>query len=189
MPPHGETGNEVQGVLIHITPVIFLLIPSAYALAKTDSVCSAITPTVNMVMGCVWRKCVNSVKHVVGHVRTAAQHTAEVLYIRFGRQFADQHEIKQPFRQGLCASGSFREMLAQLGDGIPAETDTFICIQQGGFGHQPCNATHALVSLSYRNVAYFLCSMILEQVLNLCAQFICLCLEFLFYITHFPTMI
>ena len=111
---------------------------------------------------CFDRQCIDGPENMLWYVRAAYPGLGEPFYLFFCRNIADEHQPEKAFRQGFLAIGSGREFFTEFGDGITAEPDTFLGIEQRRFPNHTGNIAHAAICLFDRNIVQFFVSVFLQ---------------------------
>lgn len=68
-------------------------------------------------------------------------------HLSIGGDFTGDEEPEETFGQGLGASGSFGQDFLALRDGVTAEPNSFIRVQDGGLAHETLDSSHTSIDL------------------------------------------
>ena len=91
----------------------------------------------------------------------------EVADLLLARHLTRQEEPEETFRQGLLTAGSLGEKLLAFRDGLAAEADTLLRVEDGALPDQGLDATGAAVDLVERHLTDHLAAIVLSQPLDL----------------------
>ena len=79
---------------------------------------------------------VNQFLHKLGDLGTRRPFLRKTLDLLLRRDLAGKEEPKEGFGQGLGAARGGGELFLTLGDGLAAETDTLVGVEDGAFPDQ-----------------------------------------------------
>src|SRR5690348_12704404 len=88
------------------------------------------------------RKLIEHVEHMLRNIASSRPCIADIDYIIFRGQLADEHEIKNAFRQRLRDPRRFWQLHAELGNRVPPKSNSFFRIKFGSFSYHSNHALH-----------------------------------------------
>lgn len=164
----GELGEEVNGILVGVLPVLLLVDTSLVSLGERrlglESVDSNRKLSHGMQRG---RAVINQLLDVLGKLRSSGKLGRESLDLRLGRDLTGQQKPEETFGKGLIATGALRELLLKIGDSLSTETNTLFRVEDRTFPDESLDTTLATIDLVEEDFTNDGVAMFLSKLLNL----------------------
>ena len=126
----GELGNEVHGVLEGVLPVLGLLHALSIGLGELRLALESSDGKGELGHGVeVGRAAVDELLDELGDIGTGSPVSRQVADLLLGGDLAGQEKPEKTLGKGLLATGSLGENILALGDGLAAETDTLLRVE------------------------------------------------------------
>jgi len=164
----GELANEVHGVLESVLPVLALLHALGVGLGEVGLVLKRGNGKRELSHGVeVVGAAVDELGDERGELATGSPLSGQVADLLLGGHLAGEEEPEETFREGLVAAGGLGEDLLALGDGLAAEADTLLGVEDGALPDKGLDATGTTVDLVEGDLANNLGTVLLLEGLDL----------------------
>jgi hypothetical protein len=128
----GETGNEVHRVLKGVLPVLGLVHALGVGLGELGLVLESSDGERELGHGVeVAGAAVDELLNELGDIGAGSPLSGQVADLLLGGNLAGKQEPEKTLRKRLLATGGLGEQLLALGDGLAAETDTLLRVEDG----------------------------------------------------------
>lgn len=128
----GELGNEVHGVLEGVLPVLSLLHALSIGLGELRLALESSDGEGELGHGVeVGGAAVDELLDELGDIGTGGPVGRQIANLLFGGNLAGQEKPEETLRKGLLATGGLGKDILALGDGLAAETDTLLRVEDG----------------------------------------------------------
>lgn len=149
----GELGNEVHRVLESVAPVLLLVDALGVGASERRSLLESGDGERELRHGVeVRRAAVNELLDELGDVGAGGPLGRQVADLLLGRDLARQEEPEEALGEGLLSAGGLGEDLLALGDGLAAEADALLGVEDGALPHEALDATGTAIHLVERDL-------------------------------------
>lgn len=164
----GELANEVHGVLESVLPVLGLLHALGVGLGEVGLVLKRGDGERELSHGVeVVGAAVDQLGDEAGELAAGGPLSGQVADLLLRGDLAGEEEPEEALREGLVAAGGLGEDLLALGDGLAAETDTLLGVEDGALPDEGLDATGTTVDLVEGDLADDLVTVLLLEGLDL----------------------
>lgn len=164
----GKLGEEVNRVLVGVLPVVLLVDTLLVGLGESRLGLESVNGNRELSHGVEGgRGAVNQLLDVLGKLGSGGKLSRESLDLGLGGDLTSQQEPEETFGEGLVATGALGELLLEVGDGLTAETDTLLRVEDGTLPDEGLDATLATVDLVEENLANDGVAVLLSELLDL----------------------
>lgn len=164
----GELANEVHGVLESVLPVLALLHALGVGLGEVGLVLKRSDGERELSHGVeVVGAAVDELGDEGGELAAGSPLGGQVADLLLGGDLASEEEPEEALGERLAAAGSLGEDLLALGDGLAAETDTLLRVEDGALPDEGLDATGTTVDLVEGDLANDLGTVLLLEGLDL----------------------
>lgn len=144
----GQLGNEVHGILKGVVPVLLLVDTLGVGLGEGRGVLESSDGQRELGHGVeVGRAVVDELLDELGDIGAGSPLGGQVADLLLGRDLTGQKEPEETFRERLLATGSLREDLLALRDGLSTESDTLLGVENGTLPDEGLDTTGTAIDL------------------------------------------
>ena len=144
----GELGNEVHRVLKGVAPVLLLVNTLGVGTSERRGLLEGGDGHGELGHGVeVGRAAVDELLNELGDLGAGSPVGREVADLLLGGDLAGQEKPEEAFGQRLLATGGLGQKLLALGDGLAAEADTLLGVEDGALPNQALDATGTAIYL------------------------------------------
>ena len=163
-----QLGNEIHAVLESVLPVLRLLHALGIVLRERTLMLKRGHSQRELRHGVqIARTAVDELIDEVGHIAARGPLCAEIPDLLLRGYLASQQQPEETLGERLLAAGSLREQLLALGDGLAAETDTLLTVEDRALPDQRFDAAGAAVDLIEGDFADDLVAVVFAEGLDL----------------------
>jgi hypothetical protein len=164
----GKLANEVHGVLESVLPVLALLHALGVCLGEAGLVLKRGDGDGELSHGVeVVGAAVDKLGDERRELAAGSPLSGQVADLLLGGHLASEEEPEETLREGLGAAGGLGEAFLALGDGLAAETDTLLRVEDGALPDEGLDATGTTVDLVEGDLANNLGTVLLLELLDL----------------------
>jgi hypothetical protein len=164
----GKLANEVHGVLESVLPVLALLHALGVCLGEAGLVLKRGDGDGELSHGVeVVGAAVDKLGDERRELAAGGPLSGQVADLLLGGHLASEEEPEETLREGLGAAGGLGEAFLALRDGLAAETDTLLRVEDGALPDEGLDATSTTVDLVEGDLANNLGTVLLLELLDL----------------------
>lgn len=149
----GELGNEVHGVLKGISPVLLLVDALGVGAGERGGLLESGNGHGELSHGVeVGRAAVDQLLNKLGNLGAGGPVRGKVADLLLGGNLAGEEKPEETLGEGLVAAGGLRKKLLALGDGLAAEADTLLRVENRTLPDEALDATRTAIYLVESNL-------------------------------------